>query len=454
MPRFTWRLWLSSALAVGFLAVAPAQAQVGSDRYASIVMDAGSGAILSAVNADEPRYPASLTKMMTLYMLFEALRDRRVTLDQMVPVSAWAASMSPTKLGLTPGSAITVEQAILGLVTKSANDAAAALGEMLGGDEERFAQMMTLRARALGMTRTTFRNASGLPDPDQMTTARDLAVLARRLVQDFPVQYRYFSTPAFVFRGRTILNHQHMLETYPGADGLKTGWIRDSGHNLVTSALHGNVRMIGVVLGAGSTMERDQHMAMLLDAGFDQVGAPPAFLARAQPSMGFRMPSIITAAQAAPASGPAPLYSAPYSDAPPPVRYGSGYAASSAAAPYSAPQLRRYSAPVVEMPFAAAPPPLRGYPVHLATVRGGPAQARVPVMEPDWRRLPERASWREPAPRRAERADLREAMPVRSDRFRIQPIMAAPRMAPVRGPEPHRDARATRATWQTGRYPG
>ncbi len=161
-------------------------AQVGSARYASLVMDAGSGQILSAANADEPRYPASLTKMMTIYMLFEALRDRRVSLDELVPVSPHAAAMSPSKLGLLPGTTITVEQALLGLVTKSANDAAAALGELLGGDEERFAQMMTLRARALGMSRTTFRNASGWPDPDQVTTARDLALLARHLIQDYP----------------------------------------------------------------------------------------------------------------------------------------------------------------------------------------------------------------------------------------------------------------------------
>ena len=305
MPGFTSRLrWLPlllcAALGAG-TAAPPAAAQVGSERYASIVVDAASGNVLSAASADEQRYPASLTKMMTLYMLFEALRDRRVSLDQQVPVSAWAASMSPTKLGLQPGTAITVEQAILGLVTKSANDAAAALGEMLGGDEERFAQMMTLRARALGMTRTTFRNASGLPDFDQVTTARDLAVLARHLVQDFPVQYRYFSTPYFVFHGRMIPNHQHLLETYPGADGLKTGYIRDSGYNLATSAVHGDTRLIGIVLGAANSGERDQHMAMLLDAGFDRMGAP-AVMARRDPAPGFRLPSIITAPRPRPTS--------------------------------------------------------------------------------------------------------------------------------------------------------
>lgn len=274
----------------------PAAAQVGSDRYGSIVIDAQTGNVLSAANADEPRYPASLTKMMTIYMLFEALRDRRVTLNEAVPVSAHAASMEPSKLGLVPGTYITVEQALLGLVTKSANDAAAALGELMGGDEEQFAQMMTLRARALGMSRTTFRNASGLPDPGQTTTARDLALLARHLVQDYPAEYHYFSTPSFVFHGRTILNHDRMLQSYPGADGLKTGYTDASGCNLVTSAVHGDVRLIGVVLGASNGGERDSHMASLLDAGFEQMGVP---VVRPEPHRS-RFPALIASASAAP----------------------------------------------------------------------------------------------------------------------------------------------------------
>ena len=251
-----------------------ARAQVGSERYSSYVIDSGSGQVLESVSADEPRYPASLTKMMTIYMLFEALRDRRVSLDEYVPVSQHAASMSPSKLGLLPGTAITVEQALLGLVTKSANDAAAALGELLGGDEDRFAQMMTLRARALGMSRTTFRNASGWPDPGQISTARDLALLARHLIQDYPSEYRYFSVPYFTFHGRYIPNHDRMLQTYPGADGLKTGYIDASGCNLVTSAVRGDVRLIGVVMGALNGAERDTHMAALLDAGFERMGVP------------------------------------------------------------------------------------------------------------------------------------------------------------------------------------
>jgi D-alanyl-D-alanine carboxypeptidase len=279
-----WRLWggiaktivmtISVIIPAALLATRTAHAQIGSDRYSSIVIEASSGRVISAAAPDELRHPASLTKMMTLYMVFEALRDRRIALDQVVPVSPHAASMVPSKLGLLPGTRITVEQAILGLVTKSANDAASALGEFLAGDEDRFAQMMTVRARALGMTRTVFRNASGLPDSEQVSTARDLATLGRHLVQDFPNEYRYFSTPSFVFRGRTIYNHDLMLQRYPGADGMKTGYIEASGHNLVTSAVRGDVRLIGVVLGAASNPERDIHMAGLLDAGFEQLNVP------------------------------------------------------------------------------------------------------------------------------------------------------------------------------------
>jgi D-alanyl-D-alanine carboxypeptidase len=262
-------------LAVVLLLPRTGQAQVGSARYSSIVIDAASGEVLESVNADAFRHPASLTKMMTLYLVFESLRDRRITLDQLVPVSPWAASMEPTKLGLVPGTRITVDQAIQGLVTKSANDAAAALGEMLGGTEERFAQMMTLRARALGMNRSVFRNASGLPDPEQLTTARDMAILGRRLVTDFPGYYRYFSIPSFVWHGRVIHNHDRLLQSYAGADGLKTGYTHASGYNLVSSAVRGGVRLVGVVLGAGSNGERDVHMAALLNQSFERMDVMP-----------------------------------------------------------------------------------------------------------------------------------------------------------------------------------
>ncbi len=311
---------VSAWFALAFLlAVVPtaARAQIGSDRYASIVIDAQSGQVISAANPDEYRFPASLTKMMTIYMVFEAIRDGQLSFSSPVPVSAWASSMPPTKLGLTPGTTLTVEQAILGLVTKSANDAASALGEMLAGDEDRFAQLMTVRAHALGMTHTTFRNASGLPDWGQVTTARDLAVLARHLLQDFPQHYHYFSTPSFIFHGRFVPNHQTMLRSYAGADGLKTGYTEASGYNVVTSALRGDVRLIGVVLGASNGWERDQHMSALLDQGFMRLGVSAPQIARREPA--YRGPMLIGSAHAAPV-----LMAMPTLAEPPPPRANRG----------------------------------------------------------------------------------------------------------------------------------
>jgi len=295
--------WLIVApLLLALLSLQPAQAQIGSARYSSIIVDAASGEVLEEVSADEPRYPASLTKMMTLYLTFEALRDRRIVLDQAVPVSVHAASMEPSKLGLLPGSRLSVEQAILGLVTKSANDAAAALAELLGGSEDRFAQMMTLRARALGMAHSTFLNASGLPDPQQWTTARDLAILGRHLINDFPSYYGYFSTKSFPWHRQVIFNHDNMLRSYPGADGLKTGYTEASGHNLVTSAVRGGVRLLGVVLGAASNGERDIHMAALLDRGFEQMDVP---ISRGATQTAARM-TLISSAHAAEVAHPVP----------------------------------------------------------------------------------------------------------------------------------------------------
>ena len=265
---------LGASLCMAALAARPAQAQyVGT--VSSFVVDANTGQVLQDFNPDLQRFPASLTKLMTLYLTFQALRENRIALDQAVPVSAHAASMEPSKLGLVPGTYMTVQQAILALVTKSANDAACALGEMLaGGNEQRFAQIMTQQARLLGMSNTTFRNASGLPDPSQVSTARDFATLARHLIRDYPDQYHYFSVPAFMFHGRYIGNHDAMLRSYPGTDGLKTGYTADAGHNLVSSAVRGNVRLIGVVLGARSNPQRSAMMSNILDAGFQAEGVP------------------------------------------------------------------------------------------------------------------------------------------------------------------------------------
>ncbi len=269
-------LGLGLVIAACLLAT-PARAQIGSSRYASIVIVAGTGRVLSATNPDAPRIPASLTKLMTLYMTFEALRDRRITLNELVPVSEHCASMEPVKLGLIPGvTRLTVRNAILGMVTLSANDAACAIGEMLaGGSEARFAQMMTLRARGLGMTHTIYRNASGLPTPQNLTTVRDIATLARHLIYDFPGYYHYFSVRSFVFHGRTIDGHDDLLGTYPGVDGLKTGFTDLSGFNLATSSVRGGVRLIGVVVGFTHPWTRDNDMRHLLNAGFRTVGVLP-----------------------------------------------------------------------------------------------------------------------------------------------------------------------------------
>lgn len=257
--------------------------------YASIVIDAETGAVLSEQNADQRNYPASLTKMMTLYMVFDALERRQLTLKQPIAVSRRAAGQAASRLGLKAGQTITVEQLILALVTKSANDAATAVAEALGKTESRFAEMMTQRARSLGMKSTTFRNASGLPDPRQVTTARDLATLARALWRDFSQYYPYFSRDRFTYRGRVVANHNNLLRSYAGADGIKTGYIRASGYNLAASAVRDGRRIIGVVLGGKSAGQRDARMAALLDRGFQQqliAGYPkPATVASGTPPL-------------------------------------------------------------------------------------------------------------------------------------------------------------------------
>jgi D-alanyl-D-alanine carboxypeptidase len=295
----------AAALAVAFgqPGGGTARAQIGSDRYAAIVVDAGSGNVLVAAHADAPRHPASLAKMMTLYMVFEALRDGRLSLSTPITISAEAAARPPSKLGLPPGSRITVEQAILALITKSANDVAAAVGEHLSGSSEaRFAQMMTLRARSLGMTRTTFRNASGLPDPDQVTTARDMALLGRRLMHDFPERFAYFSTPSFSFRGRPLQNHNRLLQEYEGVDGIKTGYVHASGFNLVASARRDGVRLIAAVFGGASGRERDHHVMALLDQGFARMGVAERSQVGMHRLAAGRLPQPMGAARAAAAT--------------------------------------------------------------------------------------------------------------------------------------------------------
>jgi D-alanyl-D-alanine carboxypeptidase len=237
-----------------------------SPPYASIVVDANSGTVLQATNPDALRHPASLTKVMTLYLLFERLDAGRLKLDSPLRVSEHAAEQSPTKLDLKPGQTLTVEDAIKGIVTKSANDAAVAVAESLGGDEESFAKLMTQKARALGMTHTTYVNASGLPDDDQITTARDQALLGRAIQERFPNYYKYFSTESFVYHGEAMRNHNHLLGAVQGVDGIKTGFTHASGFNLLTSVHRDGRYIVGVVMGGPTSSERDERMRELIGA--------------------------------------------------------------------------------------------------------------------------------------------------------------------------------------------
>jgi D-alanyl-D-alanine carboxypeptidase len=235
-----------------------------SPKFASIIVDGNSGAVLQANSPDGLRHPASLTKIMTLYLLFERLESGKMKLDTEMPVSQHAAEQDPTKLNLRPGQTIRVEDAIKGLVTRSANDAAVVIAEAIGGDEDDFAQMMTRKARSLGMSKTVYRNASGLPNDEQVTTARDQATLGRAIQERFPRYYRYFATASFNWRGQSIRNHNHLLGNVEGVDGIKTGYTRASGFNLVTSMRRGNRHLIGVVLGGRSGGSRDAIMRNLL----------------------------------------------------------------------------------------------------------------------------------------------------------------------------------------------
>ena len=235
-------------------------------KFAALAIDARTGAILYSDEANSQRYPASLTKMMTLYLVFQDLKSGRIKLSTRLHVSRRAASMPPSKLGLKPGSTITVEEAIKALVIKSANDAAAAVGENLGkGSESAFAARMTRVARSIGMSRTTFRNASGLPNPGQVTTAKDMATLSLRLMRDFPQYYPYFRLTTFTFRGKVIRTHNRLVGRFAGTDGIKTGYIGASGYNLVTSTRRDGRRVIGVVMGARSAGRRNAYMMTMLE---------------------------------------------------------------------------------------------------------------------------------------------------------------------------------------------
>lgn len=296
---------------------------------AAIVVDATTGRVLGQANADERNYPASLTKMMTLYLTFRELKAGRLTLGDRLPVSAWAAGRAPSKLGLRAGQTITVEDCILAMVTKSANDAATVAAESIGGSEKGFAEMMNAQAALFGMSGTHFDNASGLPDPQNWSTARDLLTLARALYQDFPQYAHYFSVKEFVFNGKVVRGHNHLMDRYDGMDGLKTGYTAASGFNLASTAVRDSHRMFAVVLGGRTSAARDQLMANLLDAAFEQ--SEEASLASAgQAGTGVAHQvlaalSPIANAQADPSPGAAPRHSA---------RHGKGSTASRSCRPH------------------------------------------------------------------------------------------------------------------------
>ena len=290
-------------------------AQPAQARYASIVIDADTGDVLRSRNADTRRYPASLTKMMTLYLLFEAIDNGRLSLDSKLKISKRAARQPPSKLGLRAGKTIRVKDAISALIVKSANDIAVVVAETLGKTEKGFAEKMTRKAHALGMSRTTFRNASGLPNRGQRSTARDMARLARALMRDFPHRYHYFDDQRFRYAGKEHRTPNRLLGNYRGLDGMKTGYIRASGFNLVASAERDGRRIIAVVFGGRTSRSRNAHMANLLDLGFTRLAErrparsrllvagiprPPSASSLAAPSPRFKPPAIQVAA--APAS--------------------------------------------------------------------------------------------------------------------------------------------------------
>jgi D-alanyl-D-alanine carboxypeptidase len=326
-----------------------------SPAFSSIIVDGNSGATLAANNPDASRHPASLTKIMTLYLLFERLDAGKMKLDTEMRVSEHASDQAPTKLGLHPGQTIAVEDAIKGLVTRSANDAAVVIAETIAGDEDDFAKLMTRKARALGMTRTVYRNASGLPDDEQVTTARDQAALGRAIQDRFPRYYRYFSMVEFNYHGHSIRNHNHLLGNVEGVDGIKTGYTRASGFNLVTSMRRGNRHLIGVVLGGRSGGSRDAIMRNLLAENLEKAATK-------------RTVATITERNSSDASADVAEAEPESRSTPAVAPEGAAQIASAAPEPVAPPA--RPAAPTARSVFAAAtaampPPPVKSEPAPL-----------------------------------------------------------------------------------------
>ena len=256
---------------IGSILFCTNNAEAAKRTISSIMIDAETGDVLSASNADERRYPASLTKMMTLYITFNALDKGIIKMEDMLPVSRTAANRSPSKLGLRAGEKIKVKDAVMALIVKSANDCATVLAEGLGYSEERFAQTMTKVAKELGMKNTTFKNASGLPNKAQKSTARDMAILGAALYHHFPQYYKLFSTKKFSYGGRTYYTHNHLLKNFAGADGMKTGFTNAAGYNIVTSAQRNGHRVIAVTMGHNTIKSRDKQIANMMNKGLNKL---------------------------------------------------------------------------------------------------------------------------------------------------------------------------------------
>ncbi len=267
MQIAAWRL----VVGLGLMAAVPAGAAslYTVPKYAAILINSDSGEVMYARQADATRFPASITKVMTLYVTFQELRAGNIREGDRIRISSLAAAQPPTKLGLKPGSTITVREAMGVIATRSANDIAVALAEYISGSHTEFAVRMTREARRLGMSKTTFLNATGLPNSGHVTTARDIATLSRALIRDFPARYPMFSQVAFDYEGQQIGNHNHLLTTLPGVDGIKTGFTNAAGFTLAASAAHDGVRLIAVVLGGPNRMMRDNNVSDLLDTGFN-----------------------------------------------------------------------------------------------------------------------------------------------------------------------------------------
>ncbi|GAB5389192.1 MAG: D-alanyl-D-alanine carboxypeptidase family protein [Alphaproteobacteria bacterium] len=287
--------------ALGF-SLAPLRVAEANDKYASIVVDHATGKVVRSRSADKRLYPASMTKLMTLYLTFEAIEKGRLSMNSRVGVSNRAAGMEPSKLGLKAGSRVRIRDLVQALAVKSANDAAVVLAEAVARSESRFARQMTAKARQLGMRSTTFYNASGLPDRRQKSTARDIAKLGSALIRDYPEHMHFFAQRSFTYGGRTHRNTNRLLGKYPGMDGLKTGYIRASGFNLIATADQDGRRLVAVVFGGRTSRSRNDHMVRILDEGFvnarKQLGAPSAAIVSAPPPP--RKPGFEVAHQAPP----------------------------------------------------------------------------------------------------------------------------------------------------------